>query len=257
MPSQSFKIRIAKNEGLIMSPSELIEFYFFGIPLKSADGKQFPEHVLKSWIRYAQEEIEGYLNLKLTPQIIEERHDFNRQDYSDWGFIRCSYPVVSAIALTGNINNVEQVVYPVEWLSARKTNDNTSYFRNLYTVPSGATAAQYSGVMPVSGYFGAAHIPNYWKATYYTGFSKTPSDILNAVGKMASINLFHVMGDIILGAGIASQSIGIDGLSQSISSTSSATNSGYGSRIVGYLTDLKTNIPRLKAKYDGFNMTSL
>ena len=257
MPSQNFTIKIAKNDGLIMSPSELLEFYFFGIPLKSSDGKYFPDHVLRMYIRYAQEEIEGFLNLRLLSQIIEERADFNRQDYADWGFIRCSYPVVEALALTGNINDVQQINYPMEWLSARKTNDGISYFRNLYTIPNGSSAAQYSGILPASGFFGVSHVPNYWSMKYYTGFNKVPNDILNVIGKLASINVFHIMGDIILGAGIASQSIGIDGLSQSISTTSSATNSGYGSRIVGYLADLKINMPRLKAKYDGFTMTSL
>jgi len=77
------------------------------------------------------------------------------------------------------------------------------------------------------------------------------------IGKLAAINIFHQLGDIILGAGIASQSLGIDGLSQSISTTSSATNAGYGARITGYLADLKQARVDLKNKYDGNALTVL
>lgn len=257
MPSQVFKLVVSKNDNITISPSELLEIYFFGIPMKTQDGKQMDDHVIKTYIRSAQEEIEGYLNLKINKQVIEERRDFNREDYRDWGYVRTSYPVVSPISMIGYINDVQQVKYPVEWLSARSTSDGISYFRNMYLVPSGTNAAQYSGITPHVGYFGASHIPQYWKLRYCTGFETVPSDILNAIGKLASINLFHIMGDLILGAGIASQSIGIDGLSQSISTTSSATNAGYGARVQGYLADLKTGLPRLKAKYDGFEMMSL
>lgn len=257
MPSQTFKIIVGKNNGLIISPAELLEIYFFGIPMKTQDGKQMPDHVIEMYIRSAQEELEGYLNLKLTKQIVEETRSFNRQDYLDWGFVRTSYPVVTPISMIGKLNAVQQVTYPQEWLSARQTNDGHSYFRQISLIPNGGTAAQYTGITPHVGFFGQSNIPQYWNLKYCTGFEKVPSDIINAVGKLASINLFHIMGDLILGAGIASQSIGIDGLSQSISTTSSATNAGYGARVQGYLTDLKTGLSRLKDKYNGFQMMSL
>ena len=83
-------------------------------------------------------------------------------------------------------------------------------------------------------YYGEADniFPNYWHAKYLTGFKKIPNDLLNVLGMLASINVLNIAGDIILGAGIASYSLSLDGLSQSISSTSSATNSGYGARII-------------------------
>lgn len=58
-----------------------------------------------------------------------------------------------------------------------------------------------------------------------------PMDLINLTGKLATFGPLGIAGDLILGAGIAAQSIGVDGLSQSISSTSSATNAGYGARI--------------------------
>ena len=62
--------------------------------------------------------------------------------------------------------------------------------------------------------------------------------------------LVGIAGDLILGAGIAAQSIGVDGLSQSISSTSSATNAGYGARIIQYQKEIAETVKRIKLIYD-------
>jgi hypothetical protein len=130
----------------------------------------------------------------------------------------------------------------------------------MYLVPSGngtthSQALTLSGIIPQLGYLGWKDIPNYWDISYVTGFKKVPQDIVNAVGKLASMQLFHIAGDLILGtAGIASQSISIDGLSQSISSTASATNSGYGARTLNYVNELKRELPRMKDFYKGFTM---
>ena len=62
-----------------------------------------------------------------------------------------------------------------------------------------------------------------------------PSDIKHMITLKSSANMIlQVAGDLILGAGIASSSIGIDGLSQSIQTTSSAMYSGYSSRVDYY-----------------------
>jgi len=135
-----------------------------------------------------------------------------------------------------------------------------NYIQGTYSLVPGNSSARtnaivYSGKTPHLGYLGRTQIPNYWRITYCTGFNKIPNDLKNFIGKLAAINIFHILGDLILGAGIASQSIGIDGLSQSISTTSSATNAGYGARIIGYSDDLKRQKTTLEAYYRGFNMT--
>ena len=91
-------------------------------------------------------------------------------------------------------------------------------------------------VLPHIGLVNNRQIGSYWRVGYITGFgcSELPYDILEVIGKTASMNIFNMLGDIILGAGIASQSISIDGLSQSISSTASATSAGYGARLINY-----------------------
>ena len=52
-------------------------------------------------------------------------------------------------------------------------------------------------------------------------------------------------------------SLGVDSLSQSISSTSSATNAGYGARVIGYQDQIKNTLPTLISKYGGFTCSVL
>ena len=260
MPSLTLKCTYRQNE-LVMSPTELLETYFYGIKITDNDGKAMSDSMLRFYIQSATEEVEKALDLKILPQVIKEDQDFWLQDWKAWGYIRFTYPVKKAFKLDGFINDVIQITYPTEWLSARATTDGNLYYRNMYLVPTNGAATTnsvvFSGITPHLGFFGNKQIPNYWKGTYCTGFDKTPKDLQNYIGKLAAINVFHILGDIIIGAGIASQSIGIDGLSQSISTTSSATNAGYGARITGYLADMKRQWPAIKAFYKGFTMTAL
>lgn len=261
MPTINYVVSSSKNSGLPISASELTSRYFFGIPIIDQSGNAMQPADIEFYIRAAKEEIEGYLNLKLSKQIIEESKDYYRTDYKYWGIVPTSYPCVKPLKLTGLLGTISQVEFPEDWLSVKKTNDGIGYERGIKLVPTaGSTVNQsavYSGISPNAGWWGQRSIPNYWNIVYCTSMLKVPEDILDIVGKLASINIFHQLGDIILGAGIASQSIGIDGLSQSISTTSSATNAGYGARITGYLDDLKKNLPKLKAKYDQFEMLSM
>lgn len=79
--------------------------------------------------------------------------------------------------------------------------------------------------------------------------STLPADIKQAIGYKSALLPLDVAGDLIAGAGIASLSVGVDGIHQSLNTTASATNSGYGARVLQFERELKALIPALKAKY--------
>ena len=252
---------------LLFTPQQLRERYLWGVSVRDNNGNELPESVYEFAIKSAQQELEDYLNLKLTRQVIVETRDYNYDDYKNWGYIRVSYPVCRAFYLKGMFGETEQISYLPEWLSTKRSNEVPEmFYRNIYLIPNvgGYTQQGNHAGVTFNGIFGAnllwrsrTWIPNYWKVRYVTGFSVVPADLLNFIGKLAAIDIFGIGGDLILGAGIASYSLGIDGLSQSISSTSSATNAGYGARILQYRDDLKALLPKLEAKYKGFSVSVL
>lgn len=76
-----------------------------------------------------------------------------------------------------------------------------------------------------------------------------PDDIVHLIGIRAAMLPIDIAGDLISGAGVANYSIGADGVHQSLGTTSSATNSGYGARRQAYERELKARLPALRAKY--------
>lgn len=76
-------------------------------------------------------------------------------------------------------------------------------------------------------------------------------DLMDLIGKAASIHILNTAGDLIIGAGIANKSTAIDGISASIGTTSSPTNAGYGARIIQLQKDINRLLPILFRKYNG------
>lgn len=257
MGSLTVKFPFKRNTDLAISAKELQDLFFYGVPLREPGGSAINISTLEHYILAAQSELEHYLNIKLNRQVITENKDWYAADWQNWGYIRTTYPVVEAKALNGLIGTVRQVNFPKEWLSTRKTSDGELYHRHIYLVPNqDATASTnsivYSGVTPHLGFMGNSTIPNYWEIEYVTGFCKVPKDLLNAVGTIAALNLFYIMGDILLSPGVSNQSISIDGLSQSIS-----TQGAFKTRIDGYVNALKELMPRLSSTYRAFTVTSM
>jgi hypothetical protein len=265
MAKLEFITKYKKNEGLVMSPEELIALYFYGININNAvDGSKIDDYSTRTFIMAAQQEIEKYLDIKLFPKLISEKVDYYRDDYNNsFPFFRVSLPVRKIRSLTGMLNGIEQMRYPGEWLQCRETNDGT-YYRQFSVIPNGSSIVADANVILIGitaqyGLRSYPQIPNYWSCQYETGYEidKIPFDLINIIGMLSAIPVLAIAGDIVLGAGVSSQSLGIDGLSQSVSLSKSAENSAYGARIKEYKSAINTSISRLKRYYKGITMVSL
>jgi hypothetical protein len=266
MGQLTLTMKYRKNEGLLLSPTEMFSLYLYGIKIQAGDGTAFSTESMRFYIQAAQQEIENFFNLKLVYQFIAlEKLTFYRADYwQSFPILFTNYPVNKPISLTGRFNQLEQISYPTQWLTNTQ-NSYGQYKRRVSIVPTGTAVATANAEVILSGLttqLGSQHflmIPDYWDLQYITGFKldQIPMDLINLTGKLASFGPLGIAGDLILGAGIASQSLGVDGLSQSISSTSSATNAGYGARLVQYEREIKATIPRIKLVYDEIKMSVL
>lgn len=266
MGQLTLTMKYRKNEGLLLSPTEMFSLYLYGIKIQAGDGTAFSTESMRFYIQAAQQEIENFFNLKLVYQFIAlEKLTFYRADYwQSFPILFTNYPVNKPISLTGRFNQLEQISYPTQWLTNTQ-NSYGQYKRRVSIVPTGTAVATANAEVILSGLttqLGSQHflmIPDYWDLQYITGFKldQMPMDLINLTGKLASFGPLGIAGDLILGAGIASQSLGVDGLSQSISSTSSATNAGYGARLVKYEREIKETIPRIKLVYDEIKMSVL
>jgi hypothetical protein len=262
MASLTLTTSYRKNNNLLFSADELLSVYFYGTDIESQDGTDLANSTIEFYLKAAQEEVERYFGVKLFPELLVENVDYNRDDYEyNFPFVKVSAPVRKARTLIGRINSFDQIVYPEEWL-VEKASSEKKYHRQFSIIPNGSVVNANADVVftGVTSYYGLRsypNIPNYWYVQYETGYKygEVPRDIMHLIGMLASIPLLAIAGDLILGAGIASQSLGIDGLSQSISSTSSATNAGYGARIVEYRKTIDSVKKEMRKAYKGVNFT--
>jgi len=266
MPEITLISKYKKNTGLVISPSEIMDLYFYGVTIQSKDGSSLDEDTIRFYIQSAQKEIENWLKIKFKCELMSESVSYHRDDYMN-GLpqMQTIYPVNTPLSLTGFYKKVEQIQYPSSWLSAHYNNDGY-YRKRISIVPTAGSAVGTSQDVILTGittsYYGSLGryntLPDYFQMQYLTGFSykNFPYDLIQVVGQLSAIPLFAIAGDLILGtAGIASQSLSIDNLSQSIATTSSATNSGYGSRIVEYRKSIDQTLKRIKSIYKGFSFT--
>ena len=264
MGQLTLTVKYRKNNGMLFSPSEIFSIYLYGITIQAGDGTSFSDESMEFYIRAAQQEVESFFNLKLVKQFIEqEKLTYYRADYwQNFPILFTNYPVNKPISLTGRFNNIEQISYPTQWLTTHQ-NSYGLYKRRVSLVPTGSATAIanaeviLSGITTQLGLQRMKMIPDYWDFQYITGFDidSFPMDLINLTGKLACFGPLNIAGDLILGAGIASQSLGVDGLSQGISSTSSATNAGYGARMVAYQKEIKETVQRIKLIYDEIKFT--
>ena len=260
MPSLTLTINYGVNEGLIISPSEVIANYLHQIPLCTEDGRVLSLEVVKQKIFNAQKIIENFLSIKLIKQVIKESRDFNRQEYNSWGYVKCTYPVVEPFELKGTLNGAEQVNYPKNWLAYKVMSDGVVYFRNMYLMPNTYQGAEmnqnnfvFSGISPSLGFFGMSDIPNYWRPVYVTGwdYNNMPEDIVDVIGKLVAIQVLSILGDILLGVGLTSMNISLDGVSQNTSTTRTAQGGLFMGRIKQYGEELNQQKTALKYTYKG------
>lgn len=241
----------------IITVDQLKTNYLFGLDLTNDTGTEYPDSLYEYFIKSAVSWIEHKLDIPLCPKaIVDERQDFYKEDYDNFIFIELDqYPVISVqqVQLVLPANQVVQT-YDANWIHVDKKSGQ------VHIVPGGesvgTTLLGAHGAWLPFLYGRNRYIPEAFRINYTAGFEsgKVPATLIDVVGKTASFGPLNIAGDLLGGAGIASQSIGIDSLSQSFNTTSSSTSAGYGARLLQYQKELKDVIPSLQRYYKGIRM---
>ena len=245
----------------VISVAELKQIYLFGLDLTDPQGRPMPDSLFEFYIRAAVTLTETRLDLPLRPKVIlDERHDYYPSESRN--YLRTyldNSPVQSvqrfALAYPGNAQVIGQAL-PATWInldnnqgvvSVVPTNYGGNSFFNMGTFGLGMAGRPYV--------FNQDYIPGMIHVDYVAGFPQgVPKDIVEYVAKIASFGPLNIAGDLLGGAGIASQSVSLDGLSQSINTTSSPMFSGYGARLGIYAKEVDDETKGLRLKYKGIQM---
>jgi hypothetical protein len=237
---------------IVLTVDELKEYYLFGVNLTDDLGKPYSRDMYEGYIRDAIGWMERELDVSLKPKAQVESQDFNIRDYDEWCFVQLNHlPILAVDSIEFRLGNQSIFAVPNDWVHIDLRSGQ------LQLLPTSGSLG--TAMMSTPGTFGSmmmrmfSRVPDYIRVTYRHGFAiqAIPPEIKNLVAYRASFGPLNIAGDLLGGAGIASASLSQDGISQSYSTTSSATNAGYGARLIQYTKEIKERMPGLKRYYQG------
>lgn len=237
-----------------LTSSFLRENYLFGIPLEDLYGNQMKEGMLEHYIRSAINYTERLLQIVIKPTMIEDEiHDYYSNDVNQWTFFQLhKRPIIEVCKLSLNYGDREMFKIPKDWVRKFDIAGQIQLFPTSGSAGGLFLTSGANYVPLLSGMYQNA--PGMWRISYCAGLAEVPDDMVEFIMKRASVGILQVWGDLIIGAGIANQTISIDGLSQSIGTTQSPEFSGAGARIKSYTDDMKLLERQLRDTYLGVNL---
>lgn len=233
----------------------LRENYLFGVPLEDMYGNKMKEGMLDHYIKSAVQYTQRMLQVVIDPtDVVDEVHDYYSNDFNQWSFmVLHKRPIIEVTSLSMVFGGTEMFRIPLDWIRTYGVSGQIQLFPVSGSAGNMIMTANGGLFMPtIMGQYQNA--PGLWRVSYKAGMEDVPEDIVEYIMKRASVGILQVWGDLIIGAGIANQTISLDGLSQSIGTTQSPEFSGAGARIKNYMDDMKDLERRLRDTYVGINL---
>lgn len=211
--------RFASIEDL--TPQYLKDNYLVGLTFVDEHNKPYPDSWYTQKLNTALSVFEHMTQLTVTPTEIKgETHDYYVSDYQAFAFLQLyqypviqnqDSPVVSAIYPTGQTITT----FPREWVRLDYLHGQIQLIPTQGTI-SQVILGQGGSYLPII-YQGLGYLPQLFNVDYTAGFDtgKVPQLFLDAISKLATIELLSSVGDSVRPTGVSSQSFGVDGVSES------------------------------------------
>jgi hypothetical protein len=214
----------------VLDAEALVAEFLFGIPLVSAlpdpmTGKvqRMTPALVKRFIDRAIQEIEELSHTSIMPAQFDERHDFDKQAFQSFGFFRLRHRPIASVELLSiqGSDGTNFFHIPAGWLEVGLASMGQINILPLSPANSTFTYASIAAGGPAALIFmtyltGMGHIPAYWTCRYTAGYpeGKVPRYVNTLIGCQAAMN---ILSNLQATWAMTSQSLGIDGLSQSTS----------------------------------------
>jgi len=252
--------------GEICTPDDLRYTWIFGNDFKATNGQVFTDDQIRYFVDMAVAEMERRLNITIKKVRIKCNPDsrglVKGQDYDiEEGLYEFSF---TKIQKYGKIVTRKRPVIKLHGISlmSRYTAiqdlmdttivDKTKGILKLLKRPFRPTETSVGIQTALNPYGRELFNPfMFYQVDYDAGFetaADVPLDLRMAISKCAAIALLNSIGDGLM-AGFSSSSLSMDGMSESFSSTQSATSAYFGARIQQYQKELEPFVDEARRKY--------
>lgn len=252
--------------GEVLTVDDLRKTYLWGIDFKAGNGELFTDAQVRSTIRSATDEIARALKITIEKTKIvcqpgenlvrgldyDEAEDPYTYRHDKWNrsgrIVLRRRPILSVLRFELYGIADQKILNLLSWARIDHRKGVLSFYpragsdNSFRIIPAALTLG--SNLL-------AGDYPHGYKVDYVAGYDHAgcvPDDLREIIGKVAACKLLNIIGDGLI-AGFSSSSISMDGLSESFSSTQSATNAFFGARIQVYLKDIETYLKENRNKF--------
>ena len=243
-----------------ITPDWLKEVWLWRIPIEFDDDK-LTDAAIQFYIDSAISRAELLLNIAIRPKVIEnETYDYRVEEWmGGYGYMQLNTrPAVEVTKL--ELNVITSVIeIPAIWIQLKKKSAQVNLIPYCGMLASAAIGNQMLLFMPLMS--SSNYIPQILRCSYTAGIGEdedAPDLLAQLIAMNATTGVLNVLGEIALGgqAALAGYSIGIDGLSQSVSTTASAENAAYGGRIRQMEREMSEVVKTLRQYYYGLTLVA-
>ena len=266
--------------GVAGTPDDMRYTYLYGINMSAQNGQEFKDSQLQFYINAAVEDFERYLGIIIRRRRFITQPDddvltqvkwwSNGCDYTDeddpyrfdpdvwrdgYGQLKLrNFPVIS-LSRAKMYTETDQEILDLLTSEWTRLNKSSGLITEFPKIGVGALGPFTQGGLFFRTIYRVGY-PHGFKFDYDAGFKdsdRVPEDLREAIMMWAAVKTLSSVGDGLL-AGFSSSSISLDGLSESFSSTQSATSAYFGARILSYTKAIKEYLKLHKYQFDNMPM---
>jgi len=206
------------------TPADLRNRALFGIPLTSSlTNQSLTDETIKHYIDSAISQIEHELDLYITPVTFEEKHDYNRHEFSwSYNYLKLNHSNVITVeevqlSFSNDQTNLGFVQFPMEHVHLMPQEGVIQLVPAFGTSLSGFLLSAFSGTQfHALRAIGLDSFPGAVRVKYQAGFEKdkVPAAIVELIENVAAYKILTFIGPLIFPH--TSMGVSIDGVSQSV-----------------------------------------
>lgn len=248
---------------------DAVKEQLFGVNvIDPVTGKALPDSYYRKSLKVAVGWVEKRFDIKILPRFVTEEKDFNLNEANSYLYQRLlQRPILQVEDFTVNMNGQGFINFPSRWWKVESLGGTlnivpgygmqfASYQTagNAFDLQMGQTLAL--NILPYGQ--SGSYSPQAFHVNYIAGMLpqaregveeawEMPEELLWIIMKLAAMDILQIFQKIILSPGISNQSLSVDGITEVIQTTASATKSALAADI----DVLKDDIDRLASGLDG------
>jgi hypothetical protein len=260
--------------GVIQTPDDIRLTWMWGIDFKASNGQSFTDEQIKFFIDDAMKQIERELKITIRKTRVvceperrglkpcidyddeEPYYTFKRERIQRSGMIPTRKRPVQSVSRLDLLSRQERLTSLLNAYTLDKNKGIIKFFNRPPRVSDSLRAVD-TAIFP----YGADTFERnlLYAIDYVAGYPTSddvPDDLRAIVGKVAACSLLNNIGRGLM-SGFSSSSLSMDGVSESFSSTQSATSAYYGADLKQYQDEIDKYIAANKLKFGHITMGSL